>query len=164
LMWSALWVATVIAIAAIRWWPFSLGQDTVQAGECAFILRLPEDGVLADAIGQGTHLTLAVSPAAPPPKPDAQPPKPGDAKAAPAPEARKPPQTVDASKAAPPQMIHIEDTRVLGKTCPLTIDSTSRTMICYAIIAVPQASIDALMTFTGPIWAWIRHKPGNTSN
>ncbi|MGA3130699.1 MAG: hypothetical protein ABSD59_07855 [Terracidiphilus sp.] len=142
-----LWAAVVLALVYWKWWPRPLDLKDLGPNELAFIVPLPENGILARMIDRGAMVSLTMPEQPKPPAPQVavkKPVPPAQADAT-GPKNKENPPSAAAPVAQPtPSTAIVEHARVLGKVCKVEIQSTTRVAVCYAVIAVPEDSLAAL--------------------
>jgi hypothetical protein len=142
------WVGVVAALVYWRWWPHPIHLGSVGPDQRVFVVRLPEEGTLAQLVEKDGVVSLAV------PEPAASSGE-AAAKASPA----TPPQAASPTEAAPHPMIVVPHCRVADKTCKVEIESTTRIAACYAALVVPENRMAALMNAPGRVWVWVETQP-----
>ena len=156
-----LWAQVVLVLAYWKWWPRPLGREDLGRDERAFILRLPEDGILTRMIDRGVMVSLAVP--EPPRPPAAQAPvKKPVSEAPPRPTVLenkdKLPEPAAPVVPAVPSTSVVEHAKVLDKICKVEIQSTTRLAVCYAVIAVPTDRMAALTSAGDNVSVWVEGK------
>ncbi len=149
------WAGVVFVLVYWKWWPRRLDLGELHSNERAFILRLPQDGILTRLIGKDSVVTLAMPelPKPEPPKPEQK--KQTPPKRQPPPPPAPPAQTPGQSGPAPPPIPVVEHARVLDKVCNVDIQSNTRIAMCYAVIAVPAAQMATLASAPDKVSVWI---------
>jgi hypothetical protein len=147
LLWLAIWIAAALLAYVVWWWPGGTSLSAIPADKRLFVLKLPADGPLTGLIDRDAVLTLAV--AAPPNAP--QPVKPAAPKALP---------VAGPAAPLPADIVRVDHVYVYRKKCGLEVQASHRVAACYAIVAVPQDSIEAFMRAPDKVWAWLEQPPG----
>jgi hypothetical protein len=57
-----LWAEVVLALSYWKWWPRPLDLSDLHKNEGAFVLRLPENGILTRMVDRGVKVGLAIPP------------------------------------------------------------------------------------------------------
>ena len=155
-----LWAEVVLILAYWKWWPRPLDHGDLREGELAFILRLPEEGILTRMIDRDVMVSLAMP----------EQPRPLAAEAAlnkPLPVSpaktdvlakKTPPQVLSQVAPAAPSTSIVEHARVLDRICRVEIQSTTRIAVCYAMIAVPRDRMAALASAPDKVSVWVEGK------